>query len=197
MTATLQSCFHPLNLAFADSLQQLSQARWDSWKLLGPVTPHIQWVTEICLNLAKDTSLLQSSSAYFSPCTKNVLARVKSDNSLKHQMFNNQKLIQDNLCVGTGSCEKSHIFLSMAVELCIKVSTPGCSHHGHWQTHIFSKYPVLVIYYCPMLEVPWLASYSNSCPSVPHWCATHAHSWLMYQERQTLVMKHQTQFKSF
>lgn len=87
----------------------------------------------------------KASSAYFSPCTKNVLARVKSDNSLKHQMLNNQKLIQDNLCVGTGSCEKSHILLSMAVELCIGVSTPGCSHYDQWQTHILSKYPVLVI----------------------------------------------------
>lgn len=67
-------------------------------------------------------------SAYFSPCKKNGLARVKSDNSLEHQtsitnQTNNQKLIQDNLSVGIGSCKKSHILLSMAVELCIKVST--------------------------------------------------------------------------
>lgn len=132
----------------------------------------------------------KSSSAYFTPGTKNVLARVKSDNSLKHQILNNQKLIQDNLCVGTGSCDESHILLSMAGELCIGVSTSGCSHYDHWQTHILSKYPVLVIYYCPKLEVSWLTNSRNLSPSLPHWCAaTHAH-WLMYQERQTLVMKH-------
>lgn len=51
-------------------------------------------------------------------------------------MSNNQKLIQNNLCMGTGSCESSHILLSTAVELCIKVSTPGCSHYDHWQTHL-------------------------------------------------------------
>lgn len=59
---------------------------------------HTQWIREICLNLAKETtpSLPKLSSAYFSPCTKNVLAKVKSDNSLKYHMSNNQKLIQDN-----------------------------------------------------------------------------------------------------
>lgn len=65
----------------------------------------------------------KSLSAYFSSCIKNVLARVKSDNSLKNQTSNNQKLREP-----VHGCwflwEIPNILPSMDVELCTKVSTP-------------------------------------------------------------------------
>lgn len=123
VTATLQSCFHPHRpwQLQGTVLAKLSQVGWDGWKLLGSATSHTQGATGTYRSLAKDMSFslilfkipkvymkpTKSSSAYFNPCIKNVLARVKSDNSLKHQSSNNQKLIRENLSAGTGSCEKS------------------------------------------------------------------------------------------
>lgn len=86
-------------------------------------SPHSVSNRNLLPYVTKDTSPPNYPLLILAPAQKNGLARVKSDNSLEQQMSNNQKLMQDNLSVGAGSCKESHIFPSMAVELCIKVST--------------------------------------------------------------------------
>lgn len=137
------------------------------------------------------------------PASKNVLARVKSDYSLKYPITRNWS---ERTCLwALGSCKKSQTFFPTWMwSFALRLVLPGCSHHNRWQTYVFSKYPMFVVYHlfllsiCPVrIFLTCQSYYKNHCPSLTHWCATQTHSWLVYRERQTLFIEHKTELRVF